>query len=175
MGDRMGPAWLHSTPYWYYTHIELGSPDVVSVRRAAADQQVSDRSPGALVLRIHPHRGMTPIFNGDGLESGSIRPEGIIRNLRFVMRRKGATVWVLTVRSFVRTRHRLQIVDGDVWTFDTPFFWWRQLTGTVSGHERLVGRVGPTKRHWGFSLDADGDTADLLAAVAFMHWKWWRW
>jgi hypothetical protein len=28
----------------------------------------------------------------------------------------------LTVRSFVRKRHQLQIVDRDVWTFDTPFF-----------------------------------------------------
>jgi hypothetical protein len=91
------------------------------------------------------------------------------------MRREGTPVWVLTVRSFVRKRHRLQIVEGDVWTFDTPFFWWRHLTGTVRGHERLLGRVGPTKRHWGFSLDADRDTVDLLAAVAFMHWKWWCW
>jgi hypothetical protein len=46
MSDRLAPEWLHSAPYWYYTHIELGSPDVVTVRRAAADQLVSDRSPG---------------------------------------------------------------------------------------------------------------------------------
>lgn len=175
MNDRIAPEWLHSAPYWYYTHIELGSPDVVTVRRAAADQQVSDRSPGTAVLPIHPHRGTTPIFGVDGFERGSIRPEGILRGLRFVMRREGTTAWVLTVRSFVRKRHRLQIVDGDVWTFDTPFFWWQHVTGTVRGHERLLGRVGPTKRHWGFSLDADRDTVDLLAAVAFMHWKWWCW
>ena len=175
MGDRIAPEWLHSAPYWYYTHIELGSPDLVTVRRAAAGQQVSDRSPGTPMLRIHPHRRTTPIFDVDGLERGSIRPEGMLRGLRFVMRREGAPVWVLTVRSVVRKRHRLQIVDGDVWTFDTPFYWWQHLTGTVGGHERLLGRVGPMKRYWGFSLDPDRDTGDLLAAVAFMHWKWWCW
>jgi hypothetical protein len=175
MSDRLAPEWLRSAPYWYYTHIEMGSPDVVTVRRAAADQLVSDRSPGTPVLRLHPHRGTTPIFAGDGLERGSIRPEGIFRGLRFVMRREGTPVWVLTVRSFVRKRHRLEIIDGDVWTFDMPFFLRRHLTGTVSGHERLLGRVGPTMRHWGFSVDADRETVDFLAAVAFMHWKWWCW
>jgi hypothetical protein len=39
----------------------------------------------------------------------------------------------------------------------------------------LLGRVGPTMRHWGFSVDADRETVDFLAAVAFMHWKWWCW
>jgi hypothetical protein len=175
MSDRLAPQWLHSAPYWYYTHIQMGSPDVVTVRRAAVDQQVSDHSPGTPVLRIHPHRGTTPIFGLDGLERGRIRPEGISRGLRFVMRREGTPVWVLTVRSFVRKRHRLQIVGGDVWTFDTPFFWWQHLTGTVSGHERLLGHVGPTKRHWGFGVEPGRDTVDLLAAVAFMHWKWWCW
>jgi hypothetical protein len=73
------------------------------------------------------------------------------------MRREGTPVWVLTVRSFVRKRHRVQIVDGDVWTFDTPFFWWQHLRGTVSGHERFgpcrpddeaLGLLaGPRRRH----------------------------
>jgi hypothetical protein len=55
MSDRIAPEWVHRAPYWYYTHIEMGSPDLITVRRAAADQQVSDRSPGTTVLRIHPH------------------------------------------------------------------------------------------------------------------------
>jgi hypothetical protein len=51
MSDRRAPQGLHSAPYWYYTHIQMGSPDVVTVRRAAVDQQVSDHSPGTPVLR----------------------------------------------------------------------------------------------------------------------------
>lgn len=70
MTDRIATEWLHSASYWYYTHIQMGSPDVVTVRRAdvvtvrraAIDQQVSDHSPGTPVLRIHPHRGTTPIL-----------------------------------------------------------------------------------------------------------------
>jgi hypothetical protein len=175
MSGRNAPEWFHGAPYWYYTHVESGSPSVITVRRAAPDQQVSEQSPGTRVLRLQPHRGTTQIFDDDGLDRGSIRREGALLGRRFVMRRDGASVWVLTVCSLVRKRHRLQIVGGDVWTFDTPFYWWQQLTGTVNGHQRLLGRVGPRMTSWGFSVDADWDTVDLLAAVAFIHWKWWRW
>ena len=175
MSSQIAPEWLQSAPYWYYTHIELGSPDVVTVRRAAADQRISASSPGTFVLRLHPNRGTTPIIGDDGLERGNIRPEGISRGLRFVMRREGTAIWVLTVQSFVRKRHQLQIVEGNNWTFDTPFFWWNHLTGTLDGHKRLLGRVGPRKNYWGFSVDPDTETLDLLAAIAFMHWNWWCW
>jgi hypothetical protein len=37
------------------------------------------------------------------------------------MRRHDAPTWALTVRSLVHKRHQLNIIDGDVWTFDTPF------------------------------------------------------
>jgi hypothetical protein len=67
------------------------------------------------------------------------------------------------------------MVDGQVWMFDTSFFWWQHLTGSIGGHEGLVGLVGPTKRHWGFFVEPERDTLDLLTALAFMHWKWWRW
>ena len=127
------------------------------------------------MLRLHPLRRATHIFSVDGVECGTIRPEGMFRGLRFVMRRDGAAVWVLTVRSLVRKRHRLEIVGGDVWTFDTPFFLRLHVTGTVGGRERLLGRVGPRKKNWGFVVDPDKDTLDLLAAVALIHWNWWRW
>jgi hypothetical protein len=95
--------------------------------------------------------------------------------MRFVLRREGSVVWVLTVRSIVRKRHRLKAAGGMVWTFDTPFFWWQHLTGTVNGYPGLVGGIGPATQLWGWAVEPGRDTFDLLVAVAFLHWKWWRW
>jgi hypothetical protein len=49
------------------------------------------------------------------------------------------------------------------------------MRGTVSGDERLVGFVGPRMTDWGFLVNEERITIDLLAAVAFMHWKWSHW
>jgi hypothetical protein len=166
---------LNNGDHWYYSQINQDSHDVVTVFRAAIDQEVSDERPGIPILRLHPRFGTTRVFDADGGEHGIIRSKGILRGLCFEMDRNGAAVWVSTVRSFVRKRHRLATADGQVWMFDTPFFWWQHLTGVINGHEGLIGFVGPTKRHWGFMVAPGRDTFDLLSAIAFMHWKWWRW
>lgn len=172
MSDRTAPEWFEGAHHWYYAHIETGSPCVISVRRAPRDQDVSDQEPGTLVLQLRPARGITKIVDIEGFDRGRIRRVGI---LRYVLRRDDATIWVLTVRSPVRRRHHLKMVGGDAWTFDTPFFLRQSVRGAVNGQERLLGGVGPTKRHWGFVVDADRSSVDLLAAVAFLHWKWWCW
>ena len=91
------------------------------------------------------------------------------------MRRNGDPVWKLTVRSIVRNHHEFEPAVGVKWTFDTPFFWWQHLKGTADGVPRLLGEVGPTMRFWFMLVEPGRDTSDLLAAVAFMHRKWWRW
>lgn len=171
--DSIEPEWLDSAPHWYYSHIV--SDSVVRVCRALPDQEVSDLRPGELILQLRTRRRRTTIYDVDKADHGSIRSEGFMAGLRFVMRRGGAPVWVLTVRSFVRKRHRLEICGGDEWIFDTPFYWWQHLTGTVGQREGLRGGLGPTTRHWGFCVDTQRESADILAAVAFMHWKWWQW
>lgn len=168
------PEWLNSVDYWYYSLIQRHS-DYVTVFRAAMDQEVSDERPGTPILRLEPRSRATRLFDAYGSEQGAIRSEGMVRGLRFVMRRNGNPVWVSTVRSFVRRRHRLQTADGQLWIFDTPFFWWQHLTGIIDGYDGLIGFVGPTKRHWGFAVEPLRDTFGLLSALAFMHWKWWRW
>ena len=95
--------------------------------------------------------------------------------VKYVMRVKNEIVWTLSVRSVVRKHHALEQVDGGQWTFNTPFFWWQHLSGTLGGTPKLLGRVGPTKRVWFVKIEPGRDTPDLLAAIAFMHRNWWRW
>ena len=175
MRDSAPPDWLNEARGWYYSHIEGRAPYGVTVHSAPADEEVSDERPGVLILRLQPRVRATEVFDADGYEQGIIRPEGILRGLQFAMRRDGAAVWVSTVRSIVRKRHRLWVTNGEVWMFDTPFYWWQHLTGAIGERRKLVGGVGPTTRLWGFGVEPGRDTLDLLAAVAFIHWKWWRW
>ena len=173
--DSAPPDWLHEARCWYYSRIHSRAPHVVTVHSVPVDEEMSDERPGALILRLQPRFRATEVIDADGRAQGVIRPEGILRGLQFAMRRDGAVVWVSTVRSIVRKRHRLWVANREVWMFDTPFYWWQHLTGTTGGRRTLVGRVGPTTRFWGFEVEPGRDTLDVLAAVAFMHWKWWRW
>ena len=132
MRHQKPPEWLNSVDYWYYSHIQRHSGYVVTVCRAAMDQEVSDERPGTPILLLQPRFGMTRVFDADGVERGVIRSKGILRGLRFEMRRNGPAVWVSTVRSFVGKRHTLQTADGQLWMFDTPFF----LVATSDGYHR---------------------------------------
>jgi hypothetical protein len=168
--------WLKTTDGWYYSRIESRPAWQATVFSAPADAEITDENPGTVLLRLEPRWRNTRVFDAASRELGIVRSEGVIRGLRFVMRRAGVVVWSSTGRSTVRKRHRLQVAGGDIWTFDTPFFWWHHyFTGAVTDQTRLVGRVGPTKRHWGFAVEPGRANADLLAAVAFLHWKWLRW
>jgi hypothetical protein len=85
-------------------------------------------------------------------------------------------VWKLSVRSIVRKHYALELANGDSWTFETPFFWWQNLTGTALDAPRVLGGlVLPTKRVWALWIEPGHDTFDVLAAVAFMHRQWWHW
>jgi hypothetical protein len=91
------------------------------------------------------------------------------------MRRDGARIWGLSVRSLLRKRHALALASGETWEFDTPFFWWRDLTGTTGSTASLFGRVGPNKTIWVMSIEPGKDSLDVLAACAYLHRIWWYW
>ena len=145
----------------------------------AGNEEVGNEKPGMPCVHLEAGSGFVLVLDGDRKNRGTIRSEGLrpgFRALgRYVMRLDAEVVWVLTVRSVVRKRHALWSAAGDQWTFHTPFFWWQQLTGSVSGTPSLVGRVGPTKRLWFMMIEPGRDRRELLAAVAFMHRTWWRW
>lgn len=167
------PAWL-SSGHRYYSQIGPELADPVTVF-SAGNEDVSNEKPGTPCVHLVPGSRVVRVLDADKRERGIIRSEGLMPPGRFVMRLSTEVLWVLSVRSVVRKRHTFCPAAGGQWTFDTPFFWRQQLSGSVGGTPRLLGTVGPTKRLWFMMIEAGRDTPEVLAAVAFMHRKWWRW
>jgi hypothetical protein len=174
--ESLIPAWLDDAR-WYYSEIGEEWAQPVSVFSAHDLDEVSTESPGTLCLRLEPRFRYSPwlrVLDASGHEEGVIRSEGLVPGVRYSMRGNDDLVWLLSVRSIVRKRHVLELASGDSWTFDTPFFWWQNLTGTALGVPRLIGGVGPSMWIWGMGIEPGRDTLHLLAAVAFMHRQWFH-
>ena len=172
------PAWLDEAR-WYYSEIGGEIADPVSVFDANRPRRGERRDAGNAIPRLEARylwfTGVR-VLDADGHEQGIIRSLGLVPCVRYVMCRNGELVWKLSVRSIVRKRHVLELANGDSWTFDTPFFWWQNLTGTALSAPRLFGGlVVPTKRVWAMWIEPGRDTFDLLAAVAFLHRQYWHW
>ena len=174
----MDSADKHAQPSWlpqaraYYSRIDDDSSDPVSVFSSPLGQDITASNPGVLRHHLRPEHHAVRVLNANDAEEGIIRPAGVGKSVLISDR---ALVWTLSVRSVVRKSHKLQIVGGESWTFDTPFFWWSHLRGSSSGATRLVGSVGPTKRFWLIWIEPAKDADRLLAAIALMHRSWWRW
>jgi len=168
--DPAEPTWL-SHARRYYSQIGSESTDPVTVFSAVGE--VSSEKPGQPFVHLEPRSRAVYVLHPDKGERGIIRSEGLVPAVKYVMRRNDDAVWVLSVRSVVRKRHTLRQSVGGQWTFNTPFFS-QDLSGTVSGGVKLVGRVGPTMRLWFMRVEPGCDTPDVLAAVAFLHRSWWR-
>jgi hypothetical protein len=173
------PAWLDDARVYYS---EIGEPDSgepISVFAVPAEvDEVNGESSGTLYLRLQPHSYLSPrvrVLDAGGREEGIICSEWLVPGVRYAMYRNGELVWKLSVRSIVRKRHVLELANGVSWTFDTPFFWWQNLTGTASGAARLLGGlVMPTTKAWGMWVEPGWDTFDVLAAVALLHSQYWH-
>jgi hypothetical protein len=171
-GERR-PVWLDDARR-YYSRIEEGEAQPVSVFDAGDNEVISGESPGTLCLYLEPRSRYSPrlrVLDAGGRERGLIRREGPVPGLRYAMLRDGDLAWTLTVKSIVRRRHALEMADGRSWRFDTPFFS-LSLTGTSLGAPRLIGVVPRTIHYWLVWIEPGWESLDLLAAVAFLHWQW---
>jgi hypothetical protein len=176
MKESRIPNWMDDAR-WYYSQIGEDSAQPVSVFNATGCDEVSSESPGALYLRLEPVRRYSPrlrVLDAGGREAGLIRSEGLVPGVRYAMHRNGQPVWKLSVRSIVRKRHVLELANGDPWTFDTPFYWWQNLTGTALGAPRLFGGYDRVSWIWGMWIEPGWDSFDMIAAVAFMHRQWFH-
>ena len=167
------PAWLQSWRF-YYSRIQGGRRDPVAIFAGDGSSELSERNPGRLVIRLEPQAPGLRVLAANSQTLGSIQHEGVFPFRRSVMVKEGALVWTLSVRSLVGKRYVLQLADGDRWTFDTPFFWWQRLAGSVRHAPAVVGEVGPTKQFWMLWIQPGKDSIELLAAIARMHRQWWR-
>ena len=167
------PLWVTDAEV-FYSRIEDGARVPVTVF-TPPDGEVTDTNPGTVRLRLQPAGRALQVLDHEGRDGGVIRSEGVVRGVRYVLRRNGTSVWTLSIRSLVCKRHRLHLADGGTWTFDTPFYWWQHLTGSLAGAPKILGEVGPSKRIWLFGCEPGCATDDLLAAVALLHRNWWRW
>ena len=79
------PAWL-SEARVFYSRIEEGSKDPVSVF-IPPDGEVSAGNPGTLCLRLRPSGHSLQVLDHQERNEGVIRSEGLVRGIRYVMRR----------------------------------------------------------------------------------------
>src|SRR5215203_1281496 len=98
------PPWL-SDARVFYSRIEEGPQDPVSVF-IPPDGEVSAGNPGRLRLRLRPTGRSLQVLDHQECDEGVIRSEGLVRGIRYVMRRDENAVWTLSTRSVVRKRHR---------------------------------------------------------------------
>jgi hypothetical protein len=91
-----GPAWLDDAR-WYYSWIEEGSAQPVSVFDATDRDEVTSESPGTLYLRLEPGWRYSPrlrVLGAGGQEEGMIDRAGLVPGVRYAMRRDGQLVWM---------------------------------------------------------------------------------
>jgi hypothetical protein len=174
--NLLGPA--VQMPHWmgisarYYSRIDEGWGDPVRVHHFPEVGDASDQNPGDLWLRLVPRFREVAVVDAGGREDAVIRPR--FPGLGYTMFRAGLPAWTVSTRSVVMRRHALSFASGEAWDVRTPFFWWMNVVCNHNGETPAVGQVGPSKRFWLLWIGAGKDHRDHLAALAFMHRRWWR-
>ncbi|WP_165223273.1 hypothetical protein [Aquisphaera insulae] len=173
MPEAILPAWLDDARRYY---CEIGGPrDTVRVLLVDGDEESPER-PWPLRLRLEPASRFSRrirVLDAEDRERGVISRAGLVPGARYAMRRGDEVVWTLAIRSILLRRHALDIAGGESWTFETPFFNLR-IRGITRGTPGLLGGVGLSKRQWCLAIEPGRDTPDLLAAIAFLHRRWWH-
>src|SRR5262245_44632041 len=105
MANVTALPWLNRPRY--YTQVTSDAADPVTVFEIPDNVEVSSEQPGTPVLHLEPGSQFVRVRDADAEERGVICSEGIFPRTRYVMRRDGETVWVLSLRSLVLKRHLL--------------------------------------------------------------------
>ncbi len=165
------PAWANDAEV-YYSRIEMGRGDSVRVMKWPETGVPSEENPGKPYLRLAASFRQVRVLAANDTEHGVIRPRA--PGFGYAMRRSGELVWVLSNRSLVLRRHALSFASDGQWDVRTPFYWWLNVVCSENGALHVLGRVGPTKRFWQLWIQPGYDRVDVLAALAFLHRRWWR-
>jgi hypothetical protein len=169
--DIESPAWASDAEV-YYSRIETDPGDSVRVMRFPEVGAASEENPGTLCLRLAPSFRQVRVLGANGTERGVIRPRW--PGFGYAMRGSGEVIWTLSNRSLVLRRHALSFASNGHWDVRTPFYWWLNVVCSESGVTHVLGRVGHTKRFWQLWIQPGHDRVEVLAALAFLHRRWWR-
>jgi len=169
--DIKRPVWA-SEAEAYYSRVQDDAGHAVSVMKYPEAGDVSDANPGTLCLRLAASFRKVRVVDACGTEHGVIRPRG--PGFGYAMRRSGELMWTLSNRSLVLRRHALRFANDGQWDVRTPFYWWLNVVCSEQGVTHALGRVGPVKRLWQLWVRPGDDRVDVLAALAFLHRRWWR-
>ena len=166
--DIETPPWIRDAKA-YYSRIQ---GDSVRVMRYPEAGNASDENPGTLCLRLDASVRRVRVLGANGNEHGVIRPRG--PGIGYAMRGSGQLMWTLWNRSLVLRRHVLSFESGGQWDVRTPFYWWLNVACFENGVTHALGRVGHVKWIWQLWIQPDQDRVEVLAALAFLHRRWWR-
>jgi hypothetical protein len=165
------PAWVNDAEA-YYSRIEAGPGDSVRVMRFPEVGKASEENLGTLCLRLAASFRQVRVVGVNSTEYGVIRPRG--PGFGYAMRRSGELIWTLSNRSLALRRHALSFASDGQWDVRTPFYWWLNVVCCGARGTHALGRVGHTKRLWLLWIQPGYDRVDVLAALAFLHRRWWR-
>ena len=172
----LGPA--VDVPNWvdkaeaYYSKAEFGGRQSVCVMKFPETGEASETNPGTLRIRLAASFRRVDVLGADGVAQGFIRPRG--PGIGYAMHRSGEQVWALSNRSAVLRRHALSFRHNGVWDVLTPFFWWMNVVCSENGTTHVLGKVGHSTSLWQLWIQPGYDHVDTLAALAFIHLRWWR-
>jgi len=169
--DIEPPAWANDAEA-YYSRIEAGSGDSVRVMRFPGAGEASEENPGTLCLRLVASFRQVRVLGANDVEHGLIRSRG--PGFGYAMLRSGQPIWALSNRSLVLRRHALRFANDGQWDVRTPFFLWMNVVCSEDGVAHALGQVLHTKRFWQLWIQPGYDRLEVLAALAFLHRRWWR-
>lgn len=132
----------------------------------------SEENPGTLCIRLTAAFRKIRVVGANGIEHGVIRPRG--PGFGYAMRRSDEPIWTFSNRSLVLRRHALSFANDGRWDVRTPFYWWMNVVCSENLLTHALGRVGHSKRFWQLWIQPGHDRVEVLAALAFLHRRWWR-
>jgi hypothetical protein len=169
--DIKVPVWADDAQA-YYSMVEDGHGDSVRIMKFPEVGEASDSNPGTLCIRLAASFRRVRVVDANGAEHGLIRPRAPA--FGYAMHRSGEQIWTLSNRSLVLRRHALNFASDGLWDVRTPFYWWLNVVCSENGFTHALGKVGHSKRFWQLWIQPGYDHVDVLAALAFLHRRWWR-
>ena len=112
------------------------------------------------------------LTNLESAQSVAIRRKSLF-SASFEMSCEGKLVAEISMTTALRNKYEVKISSSETWTAWMPLFTIYFGAASAVG-ENLWIKVGPSKRQWTVLFKDGSDSPELLCALTFIHWRWWR-